>query len=762
MQQSGLSVMVGASGIGKTRTLLELLSWTYGAYFEAPVRPDDLAVEEGLGGSCDMAAVAQSLDETFDPRQDSAQYRRHRGSVATNALRLCIVFRLLLLQRMAQLSTPAAKIDPYKWLVVQLLLCGYDPPAGEQRVLISALRQLISHAMWNRLVQVLASLDSAQVELREKVKYQLFDWPRQLVRDIRDSWTSPSIVQAVSSTQSPAASPTWSFLPFQVAVDEAQALLGWENTHYGPVSEMSPDRPGGQLLSSPGPSISQAPPYSPRFSVSSSSSSSSSPAPTTPTTRMTQPASSQRSLFSMLVRCLNSYEGDPEFVSFISGSSLTLLDRTEPFSAVGKELAKLAVQGPPLRSVQEQVEYIQSVLKDLPDPVVQELRQTVLLRGRCRFAAHLINLMLTAPVSSTDLLEHVRQCGATLLAHAGLANKLITNLRRRPELIEACQHLFMAYLWKDGLMDIQSFDNRVVDLLKWGLVPLNDLRGGQDGLVTGKVQVNEPILVMTLESVISEVKQHITVDALVIWYMKIYNLPDAAGKLFDALVGYSLQKLLRHPERRNNLFFFFFDTWCYEIYTEDKEANEEAVRYAQSLHFNAGYCSFIDSSRTSTPMSEARRKNPPAGDEFQVFFPSKNEGADVVCFGKAQDQTEVAVIVQNKFYQGTVQRTVAEASILSTRSENLGLQQHHPSIRILCMWPSSDDLASLFRSMRRAARHITEDYFILLDERAMERFLWSDPQTGRSLREFKRGNLDIEAEPRVKRSRGEDAGKQEV
>ena len=182
------TLLLCLSVAGKTRTLLELLSWTYGLYFEAPVRSEDLTAAQTLLGSCDMATVAQSLDASFDEKQDSDRYRRHRGSVATHALQLCIVFRLLLLQRMMQLSTATARIDPYKWLVVQLLLCGYQSPA-DQRSVTLPLFQLASEVMGHPIVDVLARLDG-ELALREKVKNQLFNWPLKLVRDLRALQTS--------------------------------------------------------------------------------------------------------------------------------------------------------------------------------------------------------------------------------------------------------------------------------------------------------------------------------------------------------------------------------------------------------------------------------------------------------------------------------------------------------------------------------------------------------------------------------------------
>ena len=63
------TLLLCLSVAGKTRTLLELLSWTYGLYFEAPVRSEDLTAAQTLLGSCDMATVAQSLDASFDEKR---------------------------------------------------------------------------------------------------------------------------------------------------------------------------------------------------------------------------------------------------------------------------------------------------------------------------------------------------------------------------------------------------------------------------------------------------------------------------------------------------------------------------------------------------------------------------------------------------------------------------------------------------------------------------------------------------------------------
>ena len=454
---------------------------------------------------------------------------------------------------MMQLSTATARIDPYKWLVVQLLLCGYQSPA-DQRSVTLPLFQLASEVMGHPIVDVLARLDG-ELALREKVKNQLFNWPLKLVRDLRALQTSSSQAQSASSTQAPEDSPTARFSRMLIVVDEAQTLLDWEKKHYGPVSQMSPARPEGQPApSSPTPSAFQAPPHSPQLSVPPSSFSL---APNVPATPLRQPASSkpERSLFSLLMRCLNGYEPDPEFASCISGSSLTLLDRPEPFSSLMKDLDKVAIEGPPLCTVQEQVEYIQSVLQNLPDSVCKELMQVVYLRGRCRFAAHLVVLLVTEPVrSSTDLLEHVRQCAAKLVQRAQLTDRLLNRLTLHPEFIEPCKHLYMAHLWKSGFMDIPPYDRRMIDLLKWGLVPLNDLRGGEDGIVRGRVRVTEPLLVIALETALRHVHQHFTVEALVLWYMSICDQQDAAGKLLESLVACSLEKLLRDENRRNALF----------------------------------------------------------------------------------------------------------------------------------------------------------------------------------------------------------------
>ena len=177
------------------------------------------------------------------------------------------------------------------------------------------------------------------------------------------------------------------------------------------------------------------------------------------------------------------------------------------------------------------------------------------------------------------------------------------------------------------------------------------------------------------------------------------------------------------------------------------------MQHAQSLRFDHCYCSFIDCARTNTSLSDARRANPPAGDELQIFFPSPGEGGDVVCFGKTQDQGEVAIIVQVKLCQDpAVPRNKAVDAVASTRPEKLKLEQLHPSIRILCMWPSSATLDSLLGTMTRAAKQLNEDYFILMDEEGMEQCLWSDPLTAMSLRRFKTGSVPAKAHIPAKRT----------
>ena len=227
-------------------------------------------------------------------------------------------------------------------------------------------------------------------------------------------------------------------------------------------------------------------------------------------------------------------------------------------------------------------------------------------------------------------------------------------------------------------------------------------------------------------------------------YVRALNLSDTASKLFEVLIACCLQNVLRDEKRRNALFSRMVHPTS-TLNIDDEGANQQAVKYAQGLHFNQGHCSFIDSSRYKRPMSKARRHNPRVSDEFQVFYPSPHEGADVVCFGSTAEQKEVAILVQAKFLQDTAPRAKLQDAIGSTRPENLKLEQpyQHPSIRILCIWPSSGDLASHFRTMVRAAPHYAHDYFILLPEPDMEELLW-DPETAKSLREFKTVSREIE------------------
>jgi hypothetical protein len=729
LRRSGMSVMVGASGIGKTRTLLEALSWTYGLYFEAPL--GEAAAAEVRGGSTDMAVVAESLDKSYTPTGDIGQYRRHHGNVATNALRLCIILRLLLLQRMEELSTETTGINPHKWLVVQLLLCGYQSPV-DQLSTVTQFRQLIQTLM-TPMVAILARLDRDD-SVRTQVKHELYNWPVRFV--LQNKWTRPRTTQAASSMQSPTVSPNLHFPPFLVVVDEAQTLLGWETTHYSPVSEMSPTKPEGRSSTSPDPSTLQAPPQSPSRPTESSSSHLH---PSTPTTPAMQPipANPQRSLFSMLVRCLDSYSFEPTLASCVSGSSLTLLDRIESFSSLMKDKREFAVEGPPLRSVDEQVEYIESILRNLPDTVSRELKQLVYLRGRCRFAANLVDLLLTEPLKSMDLLERLRQCSKLLKDDSELTVTFVRKLRSHPHLVDACQHLYMGYMFNGGQMEVSKFEGRDIDILKWGLVPVNDLRGGVDGDVSGKVELTEPLMILAVEAGLKMARKHLTVDALICWYIKKLNLADAGGKLFETLIGYNLQRVLKDPAQRNKLFEKIVHPIGDALDITHARANQEAVRYAQSIHFNQGFCSYIDCSRTTQPLIDARQEHPPVGDEFQVFFPSTQEGADVVCFGTAPDRKEIAIIAQSKLYAVPVDDVVAQNAIKSTRPEKLGLLHHHPSIRILYMWPSSKPLASLFNVMNKAAEYIKDDYFILLHEEDMALF-WSDPNTAGELDTFKR------------------------
>ena len=289
-----------------------------------------------------------------------------------------------------------------------------------------------------------------------------------------------------------------------IVVDEAQTLLRWERTHYAPLSEMSPikgeesassasssspTQPASEPSPAPVQSATDLPPSTPK-KVSSPSSSSS---------------SSTRSLFSLLLRCLNSYGRFLELPSCISGSSLTLLGRSDSYNGVAKNLPEWAIEGPPLRSVREQVQYIKSVLRDLPAPVVHELEQLILLRGRCRFAAFLVAMVLTEPMLTTDLLEHVRYCAALLPARVELEKKIAEGVKRYPALFDACTHLYMAYLWNEGFTLFPKFRDRVIELLKWGLVPLDKLRVGAPEHVV--LRVTEPLLIGALEAVLPKLTE---------------------------------------------------------------------------------------------------------------------------------------------------------------------------------------------------------------------------------------------------------------
>jgi hypothetical protein len=126
---------------GKTRTLLEALSWSFGIYLESPdseaKTADPLWTEGPSGGSLDLQILCESVYEAIQrytqiptmkdkPRKLTSMASFHFSELVTLALHLLIRWRLQLLRNLQQLDT--SRCTPYHWLLFQLALArNYIP-----------------------------------------------------------------------------------------------------------------------------------------------------------------------------------------------------------------------------------------------------------------------------------------------------------------------------------------------------------------------------------------------------------------------------------------------------------------------------------------------------------------------------------------------------------------------------------------------------------------------------------------------------------
>ena len=242
---------------GKTRTLFETLSWSFGLYIAAPAN-----ISSVDSGSYDMLGLCRALEQEITPKSSPWKRSEAMAHAVTLAFHLMIYVRVVLLQWMAELAEKQRKpFTPHHWLIFQLLMTEefqmpeHNPMqvavkfwfAQHQRVMLALCLRWADTELQYVRIQI-TSVSSSVINTAFKLGQRLFQSLHALI-------------------QAPAAAHGWQ-LKFTIFADEAQALFQWCENCFSSRDTLSPPREGQEM------------------SVN---------------------ADQLRPLFSMFARCLNSY-----------------------------------------------------------------------------------------------------------------------------------------------------------------------------------------------------------------------------------------------------------------------------------------------------------------------------------------------------------------------------------------------------------------------------------------------------------------------
>ena len=356
---------------GKTRTLFEVLSWSFGMYFAAPPHPSRASSPTGEGdeselseaidtsGSYDLADICQALAGVTAPQQADERL----AHTATFAFHLMILLRVILLDWMADLASEAGvQLTPYHWLVFQLLLTNDFPwpdLAGRQRITrwFKQHQRMMLALAWHCASTAEKEADIPSIEVAEYAKETIAELMQSLWAALDRSRPPNSL--GASQVQR----------LFPVFVDGAQSLFHWCEGAFLPRQHRSPSVREKSDSSIP---IADEKTYSQRHL-------------------------NFRPLFSMLARCLNGYLG--VFPLCMSGSSSVILTAQ---SDIGMKLFRQASGRLNLWAVPPYNHCLNrwNTSNNSSSPSCERmllscLADMIFLQGRARFAAHFMLLLLT-------------------------------------------------------------------------------------------------------------------------------------------------------------------------------------------------------------------------------------------------------------------------------------------------------------------------------------------------------------------------------